>query len=124
MTLLRLTAALALALAAPAASQPAMPAYTIALDSFSFTPHPIVLAADRPIRIVFTNRSGSGHDFTARRFFKSSRILHGSVPEGEIERPGHATASVDLIPARGRYEVHCSHFGHKMLGMSTEIIVN
>ena len=126
MTPLRLSAALALALgfAAPATSQPATAAYTVALDSFSFTPHPIVLTAGRPVHMVFTNRSGSGHDFTARSFFSSARILRGSVPGGKIELRGDATAFVDLVPARGRYKVYCSHFGHKMLGMSTEIIVN
>ena len=126
MTPLRLAAAaaLVLAFAAPAASQPVVPAYTIALDSFAYAPRPILLAAGRPVRMVFVNRSGTAHNFTARRFFSSARILRGAVPEGEIELPGRATATVELVPARGRYKVHCSHFGHKMLGMSTEIVVN
>jgi len=125
MTPLRMaaTAAIALALAAPAASQPAMATYTIALDSFAYTPRPIMLAAGRPVRIVLVNRSGSGHDFTARKFFKTAQVLKGSVPEGEVELAGHATAAIELVPARGRYKVHCSHFGHKLMGMSTEIIV-
>ena len=118
------TAALILASAAPATSQPVMPTYTIALDSFAYAPRPIVLAAGRSVRMVFVNRSGTGHDFTARRFFRSAQILRGAVPEGDIELHGHATATVELIPARGRYKVHCGHFGHKLLGMSTEIIVN
>ena len=126
MTALRIsaTAAFVLALSAPAASQPVRPTFTIALNSFFYAPRPIVLAAGRPIRMVFVNRSGSGHDFTARRFFRSARILKGAVPEGEIELAGHGTAVVALVPARGRYKVHCSHFGHKLMGMNTEILVN
>ena len=120
---LAVTAAFVLALAAPAASQPAIPTITIELASFNYAPHPIRLAAGSPVRMVFVNRSGSGHDFTARRFFKSARILKGAVPEGEIELAGHGTAIVELVPARGTYKVHCSHFGHKLMGMSTEIIV-
>ena len=122
---LRLAAtAVTLVLAAPAAAQPAPPTITIELSSFAYAPRPIVLAAGRPVRMVFVNRSRSGHDFTARRFFSSARILRGAVPEGEVELRGGGTAAVDLVPARGRYKVHCSHFGHKLMGMSTEIIVN
>ena len=126
MTLLHTTVAAAflIPLAAPVSSQPVMPTYTIALDSFAYAPQPIVLGAGRPVRMLFVNRSGSGHDFTARRFFSAARILRGAAPAGEVELPGYATAAVELIPARGRYRVHCSHFGHKLLGMSTEIIVN
>ena len=126
MTLLGTVVAAAslIAFAAPAGSQPAMATYTIALDSFAYAPRPIVLAAGRPVRMHFVNRSGSGHDFTARHFFRTARILRGAVPEGDVELPGRATATVELIPARGRYKVHCSHFGHKLMGMSTQIIVN
>jgi len=124
MTALRLAAAAAfvLALAAPASAD-AVPTVTIALDSFKFTPSPIRLAAGQRIRLVFVNRSGSGHDFTAREFFRSARIVKGAAPEGEIELSGHQTAAVVLIPVRGRYKVHCSHFGHALMGMSTEILV-
>jgi plastocyanin len=123
MTTLRISAAAAffLALAAPARAD-VVPTVAITLDSFSFSPSPIRLAAGQRVRMVFVNRSGSGHDFTAREFFKSARILQGAAPEGEIELSGHQTAAVQLIPVRGRYKVHCSHFGHKFMGMSTEIL--
>jgi len=125
MTALRMAAAAALiTLSASAASQPAPPTITIALDSFAYAPRPIQLAAGRPVRIHFVNRSGSGHDFTARSFFSSARILQGAVPQGRVELAGLATAAIELVPARGRYKVHCSHFGHKLMGMNTEIIVN
>jgi len=124
MTALRLaaTAAFILALAAPAGAQ-VVPIVTIELSSYSYAPRPIQLAAGKPVRLLFINRSTSGHDFTARKFFRSARILKGTVPEGEVELAGGATAAVELIPARGRYKVHCSHFGHKLMGMKTEIFV-
>ena len=124
MTALRMAAAAAfvLALAAPAGAD-VVPTVTISLDSFAFTPSPIRLTAGQRVRIVFVNRSGSGHDFTARDFFKSARILDGAAPEGEVELDGHQTATVELIPAGGSYKVHCSHFGHRLMGMSTEILV-
>jgi uncharacterized cupredoxin-like copper-binding protein len=124
MTAPRISAAAAfvLVLAAPAQAD-AVPTVTIDLDSFSLTPSPIRLAAGQRVRLVFVNRSGSGHDFTAREFFRSSRILQGAVPGGEVELRGHQTAAVQLIPTRGRYKVHCSHFGHALLGMSSQILV-
>jgi plastocyanin len=125
MTAFRMAAAAAfvLALAAPASAD-VVPTVTIALDSFKFTPSPIRLAAGQRVRMVFVNQSSSGHDFTARDFFKSAQILDGTAPEGEVELDGHQTAAVELIPARGSYKVHCSHFGHTLMGMSTEIIVS
>jgi hypothetical protein len=33
------------------------------------------------------------------------------------------SAIVDLVPVRGTYKVRCTQFGHRMLGMSTMIIV-
>jgi plastocyanin len=116
------TAASVFALATQAQAN-VVPTVTITLDSFSFTPHPIALNAGQRVRMVFVNRSGSGHDFTASKFFRSARILSGAAPEGEVELAGGGTAAVELIPAAGRYKVHCSHFGHKLMGMSTEIIV-
>jgi len=123
MTAFRIAAAaFVLALPTPVRAD-VVPTLTIALDSFSFSPRPIALAAGQRVRLVFVNRSGSGHDFTAAKFFKSARILDGAAPQGEVELAGHATAAVELVPARGRYKVYCSHFGHKLMGMSTEIIV-
>jgi uncharacterized cupredoxin-like copper-binding protein len=106
------------AVAAPATSA------TITLTNFRFTPAPIYLAGGVPVRLVLVNRAGGGHDFTAERFFRSSRILSGRVEDGEVELDSGESAVIDLIPTRGTYKVHCSHFGHKMLGMSTMIIVS
>lgn len=110
---------------APASSATAQPAaQTITLSSFSFTPKPIHLAGGRPVTLTFVNRSGSGHDFTARTFFAAARITAGAAPRGEIELRGHETKSITLVPARGTYTAHCSHFMHTQMGMSDQIIVD
>jgi plastocyanin len=115
-------AALSLLLGAAAAAQPA--GQTILVWSYGFSPHPIHLAAGRPVTLTFVNRSGSGHDFTAKTFFATSRIIGGDAGEGEVELGPRETKSVTLIPRAGVYHAHCSHFFHKQMGMSDEIIVD
>ena len=124
MNLTRLAAAatMSFALSAPAAAQPA--AVVIYLANFSLSPVPIHLAAGRPVTLTLVNRSGSGHDFTAKKFFASSRILSGAAPGGEIEFTGHQTQTITLVPQRGIYDAHCSHFLHKQMGMSDQIVVD
>jgi len=122
-----LIAAAAFLLLAPSlsasAAEPA-PTYTIRLYSFGFQPEPIILRAGVPVTLVFTNSAGLGHEFSARAFFNSARILSGSIgSDGSVELKPHQSASVTLIPARGAYEAHCGHFMHKQLGMSTWVYV-
>jgi plastocyanin len=116
-------AALSLAFIAPAlAQQPAN--VTIQVYSYGFLPHPIRLAAGRPVTLRFVNSSGSSHDFTATTFFANSKVTSGSAAEGEVELGPHETKTVTLIPHTGTYHAHCSHFFHKQMGMSDEIIVS
>ena len=116
-------AAVSLMLAAPtAAQQPSQ--YVVQVWSFGFAPHPIELAADRPVTLTFVNRSGSSHDFTAPGFFQHARIVGGGPVSDEIELRPHQTRSVTLVPAPGTYHAHCSHFLHAQMGMSDDIIVN
>ena len=82
------------------------------------------LAAGRPVTLIFVNHSGSGHDFTAQRFFANARIVSGNAADGEIELGPHQTRSVTLVPSAGTYKAHCSHFMHKQMGMSDVIIVD
>ena len=118
-------AALAALSSAFSASAPAQPSgQTILIWSYGFSPRPIHLAAGRPVTLTFVNRSGSGHDFTAKTFFGSSRIVAGAAPDGEIELAPHETRSITLVPRTGSYSAHCSHFFHKQLGMSDQIIVD
>ena len=93
------------------------------LSSYAYAPTPIQLMAGRMVTLTFANGSGKGHDFTARDFFASSRILTGSVPTGRINlRPGE-TRTITLIPRAGVYAVHCGHFLHKQMGMRSQIVV-
>ena len=120
---LRLLVRLGLPLIASTASaQPA--AQTITVSSFSFAPKPIHLTAGQPVTLTFINRSGGGHDFTAKTFFAAARITAGAAPDGEIELGGHETKSITLVPKRGTYTAHCSHFLHTQMGMSDQIIVD
>jgi plastocyanin len=117
----RLLAAAAPLLAIPASAQ--APVQTIELSSFAYTPRTITLAAGKPVTLAFVNRSRDAHDFTARNFFARSRIVSGSAPGGEIELKGGQSRSVTLIPAAGRYKVHCGHFLHRQFGMAGTILV-
>ena len=120
----RLLAAAALGLAATASAQPAVdPAQTIDLYTYGYRPNPIVLRAGRPVTLTFVNRAGKGHDFTAKKFFAASRILSGNAAGGEVDLGPGQSRSVTLIPAAGRYGVHCGHPFHKMLGMRGDIVV-
>jgi len=110
--------------AGSAASQPvAAPVQGIALYSYGYNPDPIVLTAGKAVTLNFLNRATKGHDFTAKKFFSSSRIISGDVGEGEIDLGPGRSASVTLVPTAGRYKVHCGHPFHKMMGMSGEIVV-
>lgn len=130
MSRLRFASAAALAsaiLVLPAshgAAQPAMPTVNITLGSHYYQPNPIYLPGGVPVRLIFTNRSGKTHDFKAPAFFRSARILRGSVPGGEVELQRGRGAVIILIPARGRYKVHCTQPFHTMLGMTGRIIVS
>jgi plastocyanin len=106
---------------APLAAQSA--GVVVQVWSFGFSPQPIRLAAGRPVTLTFVNSSGSSHDFTARGFFQHARIVSGAAPMGMIDLRGHETKTVTLIPERGTYQAHCSHFLHKQMGMSDYIIV-
>ena len=108
--------------AAPAAAAPKARA-TVTLTSHRFTPSPIYLAGGVPVQLILHNRAGKTHDFTARQFFRASRLLRGRARGGEVRLGAGRSAVIDLVPTRGTYKVHCGEFGHKMLGMSTIIIV-
>ena len=110
-------------LSAPASAQPAA-SQTILMWSYNYSPKPIHLRAGRPVTLTFANRSGSGHDFTAKRFFASSRFLNGAAPGGKIEVGPGAARTITLVPLAGTYPAHCGHFLHKQFGMQDLIVVD
>lgn len=105
-----------------AAAQPAQ--VTVQLWSFGFAPNPIHLAAGRPVTLIFANRSGVSHDFTAPGFFRHASVTSGTLTGDEIELRGHETKTVTLVPSAGTYHAHCSHFLHKQMGMNALIVVD
>lgn len=124
----RLVAAAALGAAifaspSSSAAPPAAPVQQVLLYSYGYSPNPLVLAAGKPVTLLFVNRAGKGHDFTAGRFFASSRILAGTVVGGEVDLHGGQSASVTLVPAAGQYKVHCGKPFHSVLGMRGDIVV-
>jgi len=116
-------AVLAALLVGPAAAQ-APAQVVVQVWSFGFSPQPLHLMAGKPVTLTFVNRSGSSHDFSAPGFFQHSKITAGAAPENEIDLGPHETKAITLIPARGTYQAHCSHFMHKQLGMHDAIIVD
>ena len=116
-------ALLPLAVGVPAAAQ-APAQFVVQVYNFGFAPHPIHLAAGKPVTLTFVNRSGSGHDFTAPGFFQHASITAGAAPGGEIELRPHETKTITLVPRAGSYQAHCSHFLHKQMGMSDLILVH
>jgi uncharacterized cupredoxin-like copper-binding protein len=117
------TATIALALAVPAAAKTPTTVVPVVLYSYGYVPNPIVLNSGQAVTLVFTNRSNAGHSFKSPAFFGSARLVSGRVHEGEIHlKPGQST-SVTLVPTRGTYKVHCSHFMHDQLGMHTRLYV-
>ena len=113
-----------LALPASVAAAPAMPHVTITLASHYYNPNPIYVAGGVPVRLIFQNRAGKTHDFTAPEFFRSARLLAGSAPGGEVELRKGQSAVVVLVPTRGTYKVHCGQPFHTMLGMTARIVVS
>lgn len=116
--------AIAFAIVAPTSAAAPVASATITLTSYRYTPAPIYLAGGVPVRLILVNRSGKSHDFTAPAFLRSSRMLGGRVGGGKVDLQAGQSQVIDLIPARGSYKVTCRKFGHRMLGMSTMIIVS
>ncbi len=98
-------------------------AQTIDVANYRFLPAPITLTAEQPVTLTFINRSGAGHDFTAKEFFASSTMTAGTAPGGKVALAPHETKSITLIPRRGVYQAHCSHFLHASMGMTDQITV-
>ena len=92
--------------------------------NFGFAPHPIHLAAGRPVTLTFVNRSGNSHDFTAASLLRQLAHHAGAAPNGEIELRGHETRPITLVPRAGTYKAHCSHFLHATMGMTDQIVVD
>lgn len=127
-----LAAAFALAASAPApgAQQPdwnRAALVEVALANFKFSPRTIHLRAGQPVRLHLVNRSGGGHDFTAREFFAAASVRpqdRSEIVDGSVEVKGRQSREIGLVPKAGRYKLKCTHTLHKTLGMSGVIVVD
>ena len=115
--------ALSLLPGAIAHAQAIPPVQVIYLQSYAYDPAPIVLHAGRPVTLQFINRAGSGHDFTAPKFFGSARIVSGTVDKGKVEPSPPAGRQRNADPGRRDVPVHCGRTFHTMLGMKSTIVV-
>ena len=112
-------------LAAPALAQPTT--VDVELSNFKYTPASIHLEPGRDYVLHLVNRSGGGHDFSAKTFFAAAKVAPGDrdkVSGGRINLGGGEEVRVHLTaPAAGHYPVKCTHFMHTTFGMSGEIVV-
>ena len=113
--------ALLIAVAPPSVAQVPSPVVPIVLHGYYAMPKTIHLSAGRPVTLEFINRSWNPHNFAARSFFASSRIVGGTVRKGNISLDPREVRRVTLVPTRGRYRTYCVH--HRHLGMQGEIVV-
>ncbi len=128
--MIRLYLLLPLLMASPAVAQAPdwsrAPRVEITLSSFNYGPRAIRLRAGQPVRLHLVNKSGSGHDFTAREFFAAATVRSADRPaigNGRIDLKGRESREIALVPRAGRYKVRCTHTLHTALGMTGEIVV-
>lgn len=93
-------AILALVVTSAAFAQPdsaAPQSVTITLASYRYSPSPIVLKAGQPVRLLFQNQAGKGHDFDAPEFFAASRIMSGKIDRGKVNLDAGQSAAVSTL---------------------------
>lgn len=124
-----------LALATPAAAQPAARTtvtekkpVTIVVDTprHGFHPQVIRMPGGVPVRLVVTNPSGSDHDFTAPEFFATAQVndADAHVLEGDrIEVPKYSSVSIRLIARPGHYDLKSTKALDLASGMQGQILV-
>jgi uncharacterized cupredoxin-like copper-binding protein len=113
-----------IALAAPAAGQPATA--QVDLTNFKFTPPQVVLKANLPTILQLRNDSSGGHSFSAPAFFAAAHVDPASaslIKNGKIEVPANAIVRVALTPTAGQFPLKCTHPFHAAFGMKGTIIV-
>jgi plastocyanin len=99
---------------------------TISLTDYAFTPATLDLKAGTAYRLHFTNAGSKDHDFAAPEFFVASQVAvedQAKVKRGSIAVDKGQEVEVTLTPVAGHYDVSCTHFMHKMMGMHGTITV-
>ena len=120
---------LAILCAAPAAAAPDWRQsrdYEVRLSNFDIQPQTMQLRAGEPVRLRFVNISEAAHSFSAGEFFAKAQLRNRDkrlVSGGSIDVPAGDVREVIVVPTAGRYRARCGSVLHRILGMSSEIIV-
>lgn len=124
--LLAFLAFAALAGAAAAQDWRQAPEYDVLLTSYDIVPDTIRLKAGEPVRLRFVNNSNQRHGFSARGFFRSSKLRRRDsrlVADGAITVGPLSTETIVLVPKAGRYRMASRNMVHRVLGMNGRIVV-
>ena len=100
--------------------------YDVLLRPFAYEPRVIRLEAGRPVRLRFVNSGQARLSFSAKRFFRQSRVRSGddeAVRDGTVELEPGERRTIVLVPRAGRYRVQSGNFVQRLLGMRGRIIV-
>ena len=125
----RLLPALLILAAAPASAAPDWRQsrdYEVRLSNMDIEPQRIELKAGEPVRLRLVNISETGHSFSAGDFFARAQLRNRDkrwLSGGSINVPAGDVREVILVPAAGRYRARCGNLLHRILGMSSEIVV-
>ena len=125
----RLLACLLLALAAPALAAPEWRQardLEVRLSNYDMQPATITLRAGEPVRLRLVNVSPTAHSFNADAFFARAQLRGRErrlVSGGKVIVPANDVREVMLVPAPGRYRARSGNLLTRLLGMSSEIVV-
>lgn len=98
----------------------------VRMSNYDFAPSTIRLRSGEPVRLRLVNVSPVTHSFDADAFFARAQLRSRdaqAVRSGKIVVPGNDVREVLLVPAPGRYRARSGNFLTRLLGMSSEIIV-
>jgi hypothetical protein len=114
------------------AAQPPEPEWRTAVEQdvllrpWAYEPRIITLPAGRPVRLRFVNQSKATMAFGARTFFQAARLRPRDADiaarGGFWLAPGERR-SVELVAPPGRFRARSFNVLHRLLGMSSEIVV-
>jgi uncharacterized cupredoxin-like copper-binding protein len=120
---------LALALApaaAPAQDWRQSREHELVVSNFDISPGEIRLRAGEPVRLRLINRSDRGHSLSAPALFAAAKLRNrdkASMSGGSVNVGAGEVRELLLVPAPGRYKLRSGNFLYRLLGMSSEIVV-
>jgi uncharacterized cupredoxin-like copper-binding protein len=125
----RLFALVLALLAAPASAAPEWRQardYEVRITSFDIEPRTMRFRAGEPLRLRLVNVSQQAHSFNADGFFDSAQIRsrgRDAVKGGKVVIPPGDVREILLVPKAGRYSARSGNLLYRVLGMSSQIIV-